>query len=146
MINERIDIIRIVGGEAVQVRFDLPDADLTAVARSLATVADERYRGFALTADDVLELRDLIALRDTADERARDGYAGGTLVVSVRRLGLLVEALRDWLARRLELGFLRHDETVDHPTVERLVDELRELHARALEAALTSVTPELALA
>lgn len=146
MINERIDIIQIAGGEAVQVRFDLADADLTAVARSLATVTGERYRGVALTAEDVLELRDLTALRDTAAERAADGYAGGTLIVSVRRLGLLVAALRDWLARRVEVGFMRHDEAVDHPAVERLVDELRELHTRALQTALASGTPELALA
>jgi hypothetical protein len=105
MDNARIDIIRIAGGEAVQMRFDLPDADLTAIARSLATVAGERYRSTALDADDVLELRDLTALRESPEERARDGYAGGTLVVSVRRLGLLVQALRDWRARRLDLGF-----------------------------------------
>jgi hypothetical protein len=146
MINERIDLIAIADGEAVQVRFDLPDADLTAVARSVGTVADERYRGAALTAEDVLELRDLMALRDAAAERAADGYAGGTLVVSVRRLGLLVTALRDWLARRLEAGFLRHDQAVDHPAVERLAGELAELHGRALEAAPASGTRGLALA
>jgi hypothetical protein len=146
MINERIDIIRIAGGGAVQMRFDLPDADLLAIARSLATVAVERFRGAALSADDVLELRDLTALSECARERAQDGYAGGTLVVSVRRLGLLVRALRDWLGRRVEAGFMRHEEAIDHPVVERLADELRDLHIRGLQAALATATPDLATA
>jgi len=146
MINERIDIIRIAGGEAVQVRFDLSDADLTAIARSLATVAAERYRTAALSADDVLELRDLTALQESAYERACDGYAGGTLVVSARRLGPLVQALRDWHARRGELGFLRHDEPLDESLVERLAGELHDLHVRALHAAVACATPDLALA
>lgn len=145
MVNERIDIIQIAGGEAVQVRFDLPDPDLLAIARSLSTVVAERFRDAALDADDVLALRDLTALQATARERAEDGYAGGTLVVSVRRLGLLVQALGDWLERRLELGFWRSDEALDHPIVDRLADELHELHVHGLQAALATGTPELAL-
>jgi hypothetical protein len=146
MDNERVDIITIAGGEAVQVRFDLPDADLTAIARSLPTVAAERYRTAALDADDVLELRDLTALAEIADARARDGYSGGTLVLSVRRLGLLVQALGDWHARRLTLGFFRHDESVDEPIVQRLAGELHELHLRALHAALDCGITDPALA
>jgi hypothetical protein len=146
MINERIDIIRIAGGEAVQVRFDLSDADLIAIARSLPTVVDERYRAATLDAEAVLELRDLTALQESAHERASDGYAGGTLIVSVRRLGLLVQALADWQARRRELGFLRHDEAVAEPHVERLNRGLRDLHVRALRSALACGTPDMALA
>jgi hypothetical protein len=145
MLNERIDIIRIAAGEAVQVRFDLPDADLTAIARSLSTVVADRYRGVALSADDVLELRDLNALQERAYERACDGCVGGTLIVSVRRLSLLVQALRDWHDRRRELGFLRHDEAVDEPLVDRLADQLRDLHVRALETALATCAPDVAL-
>ena len=67
------------------------------------------------------------------------------MVVSVRRLGLLVDALGDWLGRRLELGFWRADEARDHPVVEQLVAELGELHLRGLQAALATGSPELAL-
>jgi hypothetical protein len=145
MINERIDTIRLANGEAVQMRFDLSDADLFAIARSVGTVVAERYRGVALDADDVLAMRELMALQEVALARAEDGHAGGTLIVSVRRLGLLVEALGDWLTRRLELGFWRADEAQDHPLVEQLVEDLRGLHVRGLQAALATGTPELAL-
>lgn len=64
-----------------------------------------------------------------------------SLIVSVRRLGLLVEALADWLARRFELGSWRADEAQDHP----LVQDLRGLRIRGLQAALATGTPELAL-
>jgi hypothetical protein len=126
MINERIDTIRIAGGEAVQVRFDLPDPDLLAISQCLSATVAERYRGVALDADAVLELRDLVALQEAAHERAQDGYAGGTLVVSVRRLGLLVQAIED------------------HQALARLAGELDDLHRRAL--ALAIATRELATA
>jgi hypothetical protein len=35
---------------------------------------------------------------------------------------------------------------VDEPLVERLIDELRDLHVRALGTALATATPDLALA
>ena len=76
MDNERIDIIRLANGEAVQLRFDLSDGDLFAVAHSLGTHVAERYRGDALDADDVLELRELTALQEIALLRAQDGYVG----------------------------------------------------------------------
>jgi hypothetical protein len=41
---------------------------------------------------------------------------------------LVVQALADWTTRRLDLGFWRADEALDHPSVERLVVELGDLH------------------
>ena len=71
MLNERLDTIRIAGGDTVQIRFDLGDPELLAVARSVAGVVAERYRGVALDADGVLELRELTAIHDAALVRAR---------------------------------------------------------------------------
>ena len=45
MDNERIDIIRLANGEAVQLRFDLSDGDLFTVAHSVGTHVADRYRG-----------------------------------------------------------------------------------------------------
>jgi len=136
MLNVRIDTIGIAGTENVQLRFDLADAELQAVARSVETVARERYQNVALDALTVLDLRELTAVHDVALERARDGYAGGTLVIWLPRLGVLIAALAEWCERRLSAGFLRHEEHVDLPLVEALIPELRELHARGLRASL----------
>lgn len=51
MLNERIDFLRTAGGDAVQLRFDLPDAELGAIARSVSAFMAERYRDVALDAD-----------------------------------------------------------------------------------------------
>jgi hypothetical protein len=144
MLNERIDILQTVGGDALQLRFDLPDAELGAIARGVSAFVAECYRDTALDADGVLELRELTALQESARERAEDGYDGGTLVMSVRRLGLLTSALDHWLRRRIDLGFMRSDEAFDQPVIERLVDELRELHMRSLQAAIATGSLSLA--
>jgi hypothetical protein len=136
MLNERIDSIRYAGFEVMQVRFDLADAELRALARSLGAIAAERYRNGELDADAVLALRELITLHDAAYERAEDGYDGGTLVLGVARLALAANALGEWLESRLAADFLRADEATDLPVVERMLDDLRSLHARSLEAAL----------
>lgn len=138
MRNERIDILRTVAGDAVQLRFDGPDAELGAMARCISTFLAERYRDVALDADGVLEMRELTALQASARDRAEDGYAGGTLIMSVRRLGLLTSTLDYWLRRRVEVGFMRRDEGFDHPMIERLTDELRDLHLRGLRVALVT--------
>ena len=142
MLNERLDTIRIAGCDALQIRFDLGDAELLAVARSVAGVATERYRGVALDADGVLELRELTAIHDAALERAEDGYAGGTLVVSVNRLGVMIEALGEWITQRYQAGFMRAHEAQDLPAVEGLMDDLRDLHMRGLRTALAALELE----
>lgn len=145
MLNERFDTIRIAGCDALQIRFDLDDGELLAVARSVAGIANERYRGVALDADAVLEMRELIAIHDAALERAEDGFFGGTLVVSVRRLSLMIDALGEWIARRYDAEFLRAHEAQDLPVVEGLMDDLQDLHVRALHAASTVAGGELEL-
>jgi hypothetical protein len=138
MLNERIDVIQIAGSAVMQLRFDLADAELLAIARIVEAVSGERYRVAALDADGVLELRELIALHDTALERAEDGYAGGTLVLSVRGLGLVIGALAEWIDRRLGDGFIRAYDAIDLPAAEDLLGDLRDLHLRGLHAALAT--------
>ena len=144
MINERIDVIQIAGSDVVQLRFDLADAELLAVARIVEAVSSERYRVASLDAEGVLDLRELVALHDAALERAEDGYAGGTLVLSVRRLALLIGALAEWMDRRLGDAFIRAHDAIDLPAAEGLLGDLRDLHVRGLHAALG--TPDHAAA
>ena len=136
MHNERIEDLATAGGHTVEVRFDLTDQQLRAVAHAAEAINVERFRGRELTADDVLRMRELTAVSDAAVERAQDGYAGGTLVMSVARLGLTVDALTEWLRRRDELGFLRRQEGVDRPVVEGMLWDLADLHLRALQVAV----------
>ena len=99
----------------------------------------------ALDANAVLRLRALVALQVQALERSRDGYAGGTLVLTIDGLRLLVHALREWSPRREELGFLRAQEAIDVPLVDGMIDDLSALHVRALQCALGAPTSSYAL-
>jgi hypothetical protein len=136
MLHDRIDTIHHAGADVVQVRFDLADAELRALARSVMAVATTRYLERALDGDAVVELRELVALHDAALERAEDGYDGGTLVLGVARLGLAVGVLAEWLEGRRVATLLRTDELIDLPHVQTLLADLRELHVRSLRAAL----------
>jgi hypothetical protein len=60
-----IDISRGLDGEhLVLACFDLREDELAAAARAVAATAAERYRTPRISADDVLELRELTALKD----------------------------------------------------------------------------------
>ena len=138
MVNALVERLRGGGGEIVQISIDLSAEQLLAVAHATEGVVTDRYAAAALDADAVLELRALVALHDQSLERARDGDRGATLALTVEQLGRLVRALRDWLARREQLGFLRAQEALDTPLVENLADELTDTHVYALRVALNA--------
>jgi hypothetical protein len=138
MSYERIDRVYTAGGETVQVRFDLTDDQLRAVAHVADSVKTTRYRCAELTADDVIELRELMAIHDDAHDRASDGFAGGTLVMTVGRLGILVGVLREWRAGE------RAQDVIAAPHVDDALDTLADLHTRALRVALGADEPDFA--
>ena len=140
MLNERLEDIYTAGGRVVQVRFDLSDEQLYAVACATEAVNSDRCRGVALDADNVLELRERVAIHDSALERAQDGYHGGTLVMTVARLGLLVQSLQTWCAM---VGRARG--AIAEPVVAEMLDGLADLHVRALRVALDTDTPTFSL-
>lgn len=115
MVNERIERLDTGNSDVVQVCFDLSDAQLLAAAHGVEAVTTDRYAGVALDANAVLRLRALVALQDQALESSRDGDAGGTRVLTIDGLRLLVHALREWSPRREELGFLRAQDAIDVP-------------------------------
>ena len=73
MQHAHIDISRGLDGERVVLAcFDLREDELAAAARAVAATAADRYRTARISADDVLELRELTALKDELEHGARD--------------------------------------------------------------------------
>ena len=145
MLNERLEGVYTAEGKVVQVCFDLNDEQLFAVACATEAVITDRYRGVALDADAVLELRELVAIRDSAIERAQDGYNGGTVVMTVARLGLLLQSLQAWCAIRDRSPSVGARDAIAARVVAEMLDGLAALHVRALRMALDADTPTLSL-
>jgi hypothetical protein len=77
MRHAHIDISRGLDGEHVVLAcFDLREDELAAAARAVAAIAAERYRTPRISADDVLELRELTALKDELEHGARSADPG----------------------------------------------------------------------
>ena len=73
MQHVHIDISRGLDDERVVLAcFDLREDELAAAARAVAATAADRYRTARISADDVLELRELTALKDELEHGARD--------------------------------------------------------------------------
>lgn len=72
MHHVHIDISRGLDGERVVLScFDLREDELAAAARAVAATAADRYRTPRISADDVLELRELTALKDELEHGTR---------------------------------------------------------------------------
>ncbi|HEV3376149.1 MAG TPA: hypothetical protein VG126_02605 [Thermoleophilaceae bacterium] len=72
MQHAHIDISRGLDGESVVLAcFDLREDEVAAAARAVAATAAERYRTPRISADDVLELRELTALTDELEHGSR---------------------------------------------------------------------------
>jgi hypothetical protein len=136
MTNERFENVHSADGVTVHVRFDLTDEQLQAVSNAVNAVKAERFMGAELSAEDVLEMRELVAVADGAAERAADGFHGGTLVMTVARLGMTLATLIQRLARMDELDYISRQDELDRPELEAIIDDLSDLHVRALVTAL----------
>ena len=77
MQHAHIDISRGLDGESVVLAcFDLREDEVAAAARAVAATAAERYRTPRISADDVLELRELTALTDELEHGSRPSDPG----------------------------------------------------------------------
>jgi hypothetical protein len=139
--NERIEKVAEPGGETVRVCFDLAEDQLLAIARIADTVKRERYMGNELDTDAVLTLRELVAINDNALDRAGDGVGGGTVVMAVGRLGLLVDAMREWSESRRDADVSQPTDAEDLAVAEALLPDLVDLRVRAMHAALGTEPP-----
>jgi hypothetical protein len=136
MVNSNVDISQGLDGEPVVLAcFDLGDEELGAAAHAVAA-SSERFRSSELSVDDVLELRELTALRDElADLALRPGMR--TIVLRPARLSALRDAVARFVESRDEAEWIREADREPLALVRGLLSALEDLCADALRAALS---------
>src|SRR3712207_100890 len=141
MLNARIETATAPDGSAmVQAVFDLSEAEVAAAARAVNGARTEQFRHEALSADDVLAMRELTALADELTALAGHGSAC-TLILSPARLVALRDALDAFVAHRDEAGFTREEDREAYACAVSLAGPLADLSADALRAALDAAAP-----
>jgi len=137
MERQHIDITKDLDGEGVvHAVFDLRDEEIGAAAHAVAASCAERFRNTEMSADDVLEYRELTAL---ADELAELAGGHGTLVMRPARLNAFRAALGSFVESRDESDWLREDDREPLAISRSLLFPLEELSAEAMRAALDPV-------
>ena len=118
--------------EAVTAVVAFTPAQADACAHAVRVIREVRYLTAEMSADDVIAMRELTTL---ADEFGALAAGGGTnyLRANVARLGALGSVLTEFAtAEHLE----REGDSAHLPVVYTLVDEIVDLHAEALQAAV----------
>ena len=134
MERQHVDITRDLEGEpVVHACFDLSAEQITASAHAISRSAD-RFRNAEMSADDVLELRELTALADELGER-RGG--AGTMVMRPARLNAYAAALVSFVESRDEADWIRDEDREPLAIVRALLFPLEELCGDAMRAALS---------
>ena len=134
MERARIDISEDLDGESVvHAVFDLHEVEIRASAHAVAASRAERFRHTEMSADDVLELRELTAL---ADELAELTGGHGTLVMRPARLNAYRAALGSFVESRDEAEWLRDADREPLAIARSLLYPLEQLSAEAMRAAL----------
>jgi hypothetical protein len=135
MHRARIDISHDFDGEpVVHACFDLSHEEIAASAHALAATAGERFRTTSMSADDVLELRELTALADELGELA----AGmTTLVMRPARLSAYRDAVTRFVETRDEAEWIREEDREPLAVLRGMLDPLAQLCGEALRAALS---------
>jgi hypothetical protein len=135
MERQHIDISRDLDGEAVvHACFDLREDEIRASAHAVATSAAERFRNTEMSADDVIEFRELTAL---ADELGELVGGAGTIVLRPARLTAYRHALDFYVASRDEAEWIREEDREPLAIARSLLFPLEELSAEAMRAALS---------
>jgi hypothetical protein len=137
MVNAHIDISPGLDSEPVVLAcFDLGEEQLAASAHAVAVVSAERFRIAELSADDVIEMRELTALSDElADLALRPGMR--TVVLRPARLSAFRNAVARFVETRDEAEWIREEDREPLALVRALLYPLEELCADALRAALS---------
>lgn len=159
MQHAHIDISRGLDGEHVVLAcFGLREDEVTAAARAVAAIAAERYRTPRISADDVLELRELTALKDELEHGSptvdsdqgiepdqgidpnlgiEPGQAIRTLVFRPARLSVLRDAVAAFVDSRDDAEWIGHEDRGPLPLLRGMVLPLEQLCADAMRAALS---------
>ena len=135
MDRQHIDISTDLDGEPVVFAcFDLRQEEIQGSAHAVAASAAERFRNTEMSADDVIELRELTAL---ADELGELVSGAGTIVLRPARLGAYRHALDFFVETRDEAEWIREEDREPLAIVRSLLYPLAELSAEAMRAALS---------
>ena len=140
MERQHIDITRDLEGEpVVHAVFDLREEEIGASAHAVSAAIGERFRNEEMSADDVVEFRELTAL---ADELAELTGGAGTIVMRPARLSAYLHALAMFVESRDEAEWIRDEDREPLAIARGLLWPLEDLSAEALQAALTGHAPK----
>jgi hypothetical protein len=140
MERAHVDITQDLEGEpVVHAVFDLREAEIGASARAVAASIAERFRNEELSADDVVEFRELTAL---ADELSELVGGAGTIVMRPARLNAYRNALMIFVESRDEADWIRDEDREPLAVVRGLLWPLEDLAAEAMQAALAQPAPK----
>ena len=134
MERARIDVSKdIDGAPVVFACFDLDAAELGASAHAVAATINERFSLAQMSADDVVELRELTAL---ADELGELSSGAGSLVLRPARLSAYRAAIARFVESRDSAEWIREDDREPLAVTRGLLAGLEQLCAEAVRAAL----------
>jgi hypothetical protein len=135
MHNARIDSAPdLEGHTVVSACFDLTGEEVAAAVHALRSVGAERFRMADLSADEVVDMRELTAIADELSER---GEGTRTVVLSPARLGALREAVEHFVETRTYAEWLREEDREFLEPLRGLARDLGILGEEAIRAALT---------
>jgi hypothetical protein len=135
MERAHIDISEDLDGQSVvHAVFDLAPDEIAAAAHAIRTTASERYRLAEVSADDVLELRELTVLADELTELA-DGAS--TVVLRPARLSAFRDAVSQFVETRDDAEWIREEDRQPLAILRELLWPLEQLDAEATRAALS---------
>jgi hypothetical protein len=139
MERAHVDITRDLEDEpVVHAVFDLREEEIGASAHAVAASVAERFRNEELSADDVVEFRELTAL---ADELSELVGGAGTIVMRPARLNAYRNAILTFVDSRDEAEWIRDEDREPLAIVRGLLWPLEDLAAEAMQAALSGEAP-----
>ena len=139
MERAHVDITKDLEDESVvHAVFDLREDEIAASAHAVSAAIAERFRNEQLSADDVVEFRELTAL---TDELAELSGGAGTIVMRPARLNAYLHALAMFVESRDEAEWIRDDDREPLAIVRGLLWPLEDLSAEAIQAALSAHSP-----
>jgi len=139
MERAHVDITRDLEDEpVVHAVFDLREEESGASAQAVAASVAERFRNEELSADDVVEFRELTAL---ADELSELVGGAGTIVMRPARLNAYRNAILTFVDSRDEAEWIRDEDREPLAIVRGLLWPLEDLAAEAMQAALSGEAP-----
>ena len=135
MERARIDISQDLDGHpVVYACFDLAPEQIAAAAHAVATTAGERFRTTEMSADDVLQFRELTSL---ADELGELTTGASTVVLRPARLASLLEAVSRFVESREQADWIREEDHQPLALLREMLFPLEQLSAEATHAALS---------